>query len=61
VEAEIKAGFPKAEIELVRGSGGIFDVLCDGKTIFSKLNNNEQRFPKDGEIVQLIKNNLPAG
>lgn len=61
MEAEIKAGFPNAEVELISGSGGIFDVSCDGKTIFSKLNNKEQRFPKDGEIVQVIKNNLPAG
>ena len=55
VEAELKAGYPDIDIELVEGSGGIFDVICDGKLIYSKLNNEEHRFPKDGEIVKLLK------
>jgi len=42
-----------AEIELVSGDGGIFDVIVDGKTIFCKTAMG--RFPDDGEIAKLIK------
>jgi len=54
VEAELKSGYPGIDIELIKGSGGIFDVLLDGKLIFSRQNNNEQRFPEDGEISRLV-------
>jgi selT/selW/selH-like putative selenoprotein len=54
VEAELKADYPDSKVELIKGSGGIFDVKCDGKLIFSKQNIRGQRFPDKGEIVQLI-------
>jgi predicted Rdx family selenoprotein len=38
----------------IKGGGGIFDVKCDGKLIYSKLNTRGQRFPNDGEISGLI-------
>lgn len=55
MEAEIKKQFPDAQIALVQGSGGVFDVLCDGKRVFSKQYGSEHRFPHAGEIAELLK------
>jgi predicted Rdx family selenoprotein len=41
-----------AEVELIAGSGGVFDVVADGKKIFSKAAVG--RFPEDGEIIKFI-------
>ncbi len=54
MEAEIKAGFPDAQVQLIRGSGGIFDVKRDGKLIYSKYTIGGDRFPREGEIRALI-------
>jgi hypothetical protein len=54
VEAELKANYPDSNIKLMEGGGGIFDVKCDGKLIYSKQNTKGQRFPNDGEISMLI-------
>jgi selenoprotein W-related protein len=45
--------FPAAEIELIRGGGGIFDVVVDGKRVFSK--HELGRFPDAGEVTGLLK------
>jgi selenoprotein W-related protein len=42
-----------ADVELVAGSGGVYEISVDGKTIFSKKQLG--RFPEDGEIVSLIR------
>jgi selT/selW/selH-like putative selenoprotein len=42
-----------AEVELVAGSGGVFDVVVDGRKIFSK--GAATRFPEEGEIARLIE------
>ena len=42
-----------AEIELIAGSNGIYDVVVDGRMIFSKF--EEGRFPETGEIIGLVK------
>jgi len=42
-----------ADVELVAGSGGIYEITVDGKMIFSK--SQIRRFPEPGEIVALIK------
>ena len=55
MEAEIKAAYPDSEVTLIRGDGGIFDVKCDGKLIYSKQRVPGQRFPAKGEISRLIK------
>ncbi len=55
MEAELKAEMPEAEIKLIEGKGGIFDVKCNGKLIYSKHNIEGQRFPKEGEITEIIK------
>jgi selenoprotein W-related protein len=39
--------------ELVRSSGGVFEVQYGGDTIFSKRKLG--RFPNDGEVQELMK------
>ena len=51
MSAEIKDA-TDIEAKLVAGSGGVFDVRCDGELVFSKF--REGRFPSVGEILQLI-------
>jgi selT/selW/selH-like putative selenoprotein len=58
VEAELKANYPDSNIELIKGSGGIFDVECNGKLIYSKQDIEGQRFPNAGEITKLIKQEM---
>ncbi len=53
MEAELKAKYPNSKIELVKGGGGIFEVKCDGRLIYSK--HTAGRFPKAGEVPQLIE------
>jgi selT/selW/selH-like putative selenoprotein len=55
VEAEVKESYPDASIELIQGSGGVFDVTCDGEMIYSKQNIQGKPFPSEGEIVGLIR------
>ena len=38
--------------ELIKSSGGVFEVVKDGKLIFSK--RAKGRFPDDGEIFSII-------
>ena len=42
-----------AEIGLISGSGGVFEVYADGNMIFSKKKLN--RFPNEGEIISLLQ------
>ena len=39
--------------ELIKGSGGVFDVAADGSLIFSK--HREGRYPDAGEIVRALR------
>ena len=39
--------------ELIEGSNGIFDVVANGKLIFSK--DEEQRFPEHEEIISALR------
>ena len=50
--AEIKKQLG-VDSQLVRGSGGIFDVTVDKKRIFSK--HDEGRFPSEKEIVDKLR------
>jgi selenoprotein W-related protein len=38
-----------AEVELVPGTGGVFEVTVDGRLMFSK--KQLKRFPTDEEII----------
>lgn len=50
----MKATYPDANIKLIEGDGGIFNVIFNGMLIYSKLNTKGERFPNDGEISRLI-------
>ena len=50
VSAELKSkGF---NVDLIKGSNGVFDVEIDGKLIYTKRNTG--RFPSRGELLTLI-------
>ncbi|MBU8849090.1 MAG: Rdx family protein [Desulfobacterales bacterium] len=39
--------------ELIPGANGIYDIIVDKKTIFSK--HQTKKFPDNDEIIKLIK------
>jgi len=41
------------ECQLIKSGGGVFEVLADGKLIFSK--EKEHRFPEHREILEKLK------
>ena len=41
------------ETKLIEGSNGIFDVIADGTTIFSK--HAEERFPEPHEVIDALR------
>jgi selT/selW/selH-like putative selenoprotein len=41
------------DADLIRGGGGIFDVVVDGDKVFSK--HESGRFPDSGEIVDKMR------
>jgi selenoprotein W-related protein len=45
-----------AEVALVPGMGGIFEVRVDGVTIFSR--KEQGRFPESKELKQLIRDQI---
>ena len=50
--AEIRKQRPDLDAVLVKGSGGQFEVVLDGRTIFSK--KQAGRFPEDDEILSRL-------
>ena len=57
---ELKENFENINVELIKGSGGVFDVMLMGdsyntadRLVFSK--HIKGRFPDEGEITKLIK------
>jgi selT/selW/selH-like putative selenoprotein len=48
----VKQQRPGIDVKFIRGSGGQFEVVLDGKLIFSKKQMG--RFPDAAEIVELI-------
>ncbi len=41
------------ETELIESGGGVFDVVADGQTVFSK--HDEGRFPEEEEVLGLLQ------
>jgi len=39
--------------ELIKGDGGVFDVVADGELVFSK--HESDRFPEPGEVVEALR------
>lgn len=42
-----------ADVELIKGRGGIFDVVTEGKLVYSK--HATGRFPEENEVVEAIR------
>lgn len=38
---------------MIKGSGGVFEVVADGNTVFSK--KDAGRFPEHDEVINAIK------
>lgn len=55
VEAEVKSKYADSSIKLIESGGGVFDIECDGRLLFSKQKIAGQRFPEEGEITQLLE------
>jgi len=51
VAVELKEAFG-AQAKLVESSGGVFDVMVDGKLVFSK--HKTGRFPDEGEVTEMV-------
>ena len=45
-----------AEVALVPGTGGVFDIRLDGETLFSR--KDAGRFPEAKEVKQLIRDQI---
>jgi len=41
------------EAELIKGSGGVFDVTADGALVYSKYRTG--RFPDNAEVLQALR------
>lgn len=48
----IRGAHPEIEVEARTGSGGVFDVVADGRKIFSKWDTG--RFPENAEILKAL-------
>ena len=49
-----KYGNSISRLELIPSGGGVYEVMKNGKLIFSKI--KEERFPELDEIKQLLEN-----
>jgi selenoprotein W-related protein len=52
LKAEIEKKSPGIQVDLIEGSGGVFEVKKDGRLIFSKKQSG--RFPEPDEILQQL-------
>jgi selenoprotein W-related protein len=48
-----------AEVALVPGKGGVFEVRLDGETVWSRA--KERRFPEMAELKQLVRDRVAPG
>ena len=51
--AELNGQYPEADVKLVEGSGGVFEVTVGGNLVFSKMALG--RHAEDGEVLRLIR------
>ena len=56
LEVELKSKFDHVDIQLISSVGGVFELTLDNNMIFSK--KALKRFPADGEVEKLIRENL---
>ncbi len=50
--AELAEVYPGCEVQLIDGSGGVFEVVVDGDLVFSKMALG--RHAEEGEVLRLI-------
>jgi selenoprotein W-related protein len=50
--AELRGAFPHADVQLIQSAGGVFEVVVDGRLIFSK--KKLRRHAEPGEVLKLI-------
>ena len=43
----------KVDAELIKGKGGVFDVVADGDLVYSK--HKAGRFPTDEEVLKKLR------
>jgi selenoprotein W-related protein len=55
--AEITESYQDADIKLIDGSGGVFEVTVDGTLVFSKKALGRHAEP--GEVIGLIQDRSP--
>ena len=55
---ELLTGFEAelGEVALVPGTGGVFDILCEGELIYSR--KAQGRFPEARELKQLVRDRV---
>ncbi|MBK6422416.1 MAG: Rdx family protein [Gemmatimonadetes bacterium] len=51
--AELQREVPEAVVQLVKSSGGVFEVSVDGVTLFSKKATGRHALP--GEVLGLLR------
>ena len=56
--ADLERDYPAAEVKLIEGSGGVYEVIVDGDLVFSKLALS--RHAEDGEVLRLIRERSSA-
>jgi selenoprotein W-related protein len=54
--AELTKAFPDADVRLIPSSGGVFEVMLDGKLVFSK--KASRRHAEPGEVLRLAREAL---
>jgi len=50
--AELKSSLEDVQVELVAGGGGVFDVSCDGRLVYSKHQTGQ--FPSLTDISDAL-------
>jgi selT/selW/selH-like putative selenoprotein len=50
--------FPDAEVEIIAGSGGVFEIEVDGDLVFSK--KALDRHAEPGEVLALVEKSQRA-
>ena len=41
------------DAKLIKGDNGVFDVVADGRLLFSK--DDQGRFPENSEVLELLR------
>jgi selT/selW/selH-like putative selenoprotein len=53
LKAALEDAFPEADVELIKSSGGAFEIRKDKKLVYSKLETGS--FPENGAIIEALK------